>query len=50
MAIKVFFETKSFTSEHIATFEDDEVYAEIAPALEAWAEKNGGFITETENN
>jgi hypothetical protein len=45
--IKVYFETPQGTADHIATFYNEEAYAFSVDLLEAWADNNKGFITES---
>ena len=47
--IRVYFETGGY-AEHIATFYDEGAYDAAIAGLEAWAEENNGFITESEGN
>ena len=45
--IKVYFETKHWYAEHIATFYDEDAYDAAIAGLEAWAKKHNGHITES---
>lgn len=47
--ITVYFETKHWYAEKVATFASNDLYMACLPALEKQAEKGGFFITESED-